>query len=87
MLPGRHRWDIDVVSGLSGRALARFRLAALSLAGHTDPERFVAEFSGTDRTVADYLLTEMLERQPVRSRICSCAPRCSTASAASWPTC
>ncbi len=43
---------------------AGLRLAALSLAGHPDPERFVAEFSGTDRAVADYLLTEMLERQP-----------------------
>jgi LuxR family transcriptional regulator, maltose regulon positive regulatory protein len=44
--------------------LHQLRLAALSLANHTDPERFVAEFSGTDRTVADYLLAEMLERQP-----------------------
>ena len=43
---------------------AGLRLAALSLVGHPDPERFVAEFSGTDRTVADYLLAEMLERQP-----------------------
>jgi LuxR family maltose regulon positive regulatory protein len=40
------------------------RLAALSLAGHPDPERFVTEFSGSDRTVAEYLLAEMLERQP-----------------------
>jgi LuxR family maltose regulon positive regulatory protein len=43
---------------------AGLRLAALSLAGHPDPERFVREFSGTDRTVAEYLLAEMLERQP-----------------------
>jgi LuxR family maltose regulon positive regulatory protein len=43
---------------------AGLRLAALSLADHPDPERFVEEFSGTDRTVADYLLAEMLERQP-----------------------
>jgi LuxR family transcriptional regulator, maltose regulon positive regulatory protein len=43
---------------------AGLRLAALSLADHPDPERFVEEFSGTDRTVADYLLVEMLERQP-----------------------
>jgi LuxR family maltose regulon positive regulatory protein len=43
---------------------AGLRLAALSLAGHPDPERFVAEFSGTNRTVAEYLLAEMLERQP-----------------------
>jgi hypothetical protein len=43
---------------------AGLRLAALSLAGHPDPERFVAEFSGSDRTVAEYLIDEMLERQP-----------------------
>ena len=44
--------------------VAGLRLAALSLAGHPDPERFVAEFSGSDRTVAEYLIAEMLERQP-----------------------
>jgi LuxR family transcriptional regulator, maltose regulon positive regulatory protein len=43
---------------------AGLRLAALSLAGHPDPERFVAEFSGTNRAVAEYLLAEMLDRQP-----------------------
>ena len=43
---------------------AGLRLAALSLAGHPDPERFVAEFSGSDRMVAEYLIAEMLERQP-----------------------
>ena len=43
---------------------AGLRFAALSLAGHPDPERFVAEFSGSDRAVAEYLLAEMLDRQP-----------------------
>jgi LuxR family maltose regulon positive regulatory protein len=43
---------------------AGLRLAALSLAGHPDPERFAAGFSGSERTVADYLLAEVLERQP-----------------------
>jgi LuxR family maltose regulon positive regulatory protein len=43
---------------------AGLRLAAISLAGHPDPERFVAEFSGSERTVAEYLITEMLGRQP-----------------------
>jgi LuxR family transcriptional regulator, maltose regulon positive regulatory protein len=42
---------------------AGLRLAALSLAGHPDPDRFAAEFSGTERTVAEYLLAEVLERQ------------------------
>ncbi|MFD7159090.1 LuxR C-terminal-related transcriptional regulator [Kribbella sp. NPDC059898] len=47
---------------------AGLRLAALSLAGHPDPERFAAEFAGSERTVAEYLLAEVLERQsePVR---------------------
>ena len=43
---------------------AGLRLAALSLTGHPDPERFVTEFSGSNRTVAEYLIAEMLERQP-----------------------
>jgi LuxR family transcriptional regulator, maltose regulon positive regulatory protein len=43
---------------------AGLRLAAISLTGHPDPERVVAEFSGSDRTVAEYLLAEMLDRQP-----------------------
>ena len=42
---------------------AGLRLAALLLAGHPDPERFAAEFSGTERTVAEYLLAEVLDRQ------------------------
>jgi LuxR family transcriptional regulator, maltose regulon positive regulatory protein len=47
---------------------AGLRLAALSLAGHPDPERFAAEFSGSERTVAEYLLAEVLERQPEEVR-------------------
>ena len=43
---------------------AGLRLAVISLTGHPDPERFVAEFSGSERTVAEYLVAEMLERQP-----------------------
>jgi LuxR family transcriptional regulator, maltose regulon positive regulatory protein len=43
---------------------AGLRLAAISLAGRSDPERFVAEFSGSSRTVAEYLIAEMLEGQP-----------------------
>ena len=43
---------------------AGLRLAVLSLAGHPDPDRFVREFSGSERTVAAYLMAEVLERQP-----------------------
>jgi LuxR family transcriptional regulator, maltose regulon positive regulatory protein len=43
---------------------AGLRLAAISLADHPDPEQFVTDFSGSERTVAEYLVAEMLERQP-----------------------
>jgi len=48
---------------------AGLRLAALSLCGHPDPERFAAEFSGTDRTVAEFLLAEVLDRQSEEVRL------------------
>ena len=48
---------------------AGLRLAALSLAGHDDPDRFAAEFSGSERTVAEYLLAEVLERQTEEVRL------------------
>ena len=47
---------------------AGLRLAALAAAGHPDPGRFAAEFSGTERTVAEYLLAEVLDRQDERVR-------------------
>ena len=47
---------------------AGLRLAAISLAAHPDPERFVSEFSGSERTVAGYLLAEVLEGQPPEVR-------------------
>lgn len=47
---------------------AGLRLAVISLVRHPDPERFVREFSGSERTVADYLLAEVLERQPPEVR-------------------
>jgi LuxR family maltose regulon positive regulatory protein len=47
---------------------AGLRLAALSLARHPDPERFVTEFSGSERTVAAYLLAEVLDGQPPEVR-------------------
>src|SRR5207245_2615138 len=43
---------------------AGLRLAVISLGGHGDPERFVAEFSGTERAIGEDLMAEMLGRQP-----------------------
>lgn len=48
--------------------VAGLRLAALSLAEHPDPDRFVSEFSGSERHVAGYLVAEVLERQPPNVR-------------------
>ena len=47
---------------------AGLRLAVISLVEHPEPERFAAEFSGTERTVAGYLLAEVLQRQPAEVR-------------------
>jgi LuxR family transcriptional regulator, maltose regulon positive regulatory protein len=55
------------VASLHGRTegwAAGLRLAAISMADHPDPERFVEEFSGGHRAVAEYLIAEMLDSQP-----------------------
>lgn len=44
------------------------RLAALSLAAHPDPGRFAAELSGSERTMAEYLLAEVLDWQRAEVR-------------------
>ena len=67
----RVRLDDDSLFQLHRRTegwAAGLRLAALSLAGHPDPRRFVAQFSGSERTVAEYLLEEVLARQPADVR-------------------
>jgi LuxR family maltose regulon positive regulatory protein len=43
-------------------------LAALSLRGHPDPDGFVRSFTGDERTVADYLIEEVLHQQPSAMR-------------------
>jgi LuxR family transcriptional regulator, maltose regulon positive regulatory protein len=43
---------------------AGLRLAALSLRGQSDVAKFVAEFSGSNRYVLDYLAEEVLDQQP-----------------------
>jgi LuxR family transcriptional regulator, maltose regulon positive regulatory protein len=43
-------------------------LAGLSLRGRPDPSGFIAAFHGDDRHVADYLVAEVLERQPEELR-------------------
>ena len=40
------------------------QLAALSLQGRSDPQQFLADFSGSHRHIVDYLVEEVLARQP-----------------------
>ena len=47
---------------------AGLRLAAMSLARHDAPGQFVAEFSGSERTVADYHVGEVLASRPPEVR-------------------
>ncbi len=47
---------------------AAVRLAAVSLRRHPEPARFLDEFAGTDRAVADYLISEVLARLPAQTR-------------------
>lgn len=58
----------DDVSALEDRTegwIAGLQMAAISLQDVTEPHTFVASFRGDDRYIADYLLEEVLQRQPV----------------------
>jgi LuxR family transcriptional regulator, maltose regulon positive regulatory protein len=47
---------------------AGLQLAGLALRDRPDPAAFVAAFAGSQRLVADYLLAEVLDRQPPSTR-------------------
>lgn len=47
---------------------AGLHFAALSLAGRRDVDEFIERFAGSDRHVADFLLDEVLDRQPEEVR-------------------
>jgi len=56
----------QAVAGLEERTegwIAGLQLAALSLEGRSDKERFVQRFAGSHRYLVDYLMDEVLERQ------------------------
>ncbi len=44
--------------------IAALQLAALSLRGRSQPAAFIASFAGDDRYIVDYLVEEVLNRQP-----------------------
>jgi LuxR family maltose regulon positive regulatory protein len=61
-------WALALLAERTEGWAAGLRLAAQSLAGHPDPERAAAEFCGSERTVSDYLLAEVLERLDEEAR-------------------
>jgi LuxR family transcriptional regulator, maltose regulon positive regulatory protein len=60
--------DIVLLRARTEGWAAGLRLAALSLRGQPDPHRFVTDLAGDDRSIADYLLKEVLNRQPEELR-------------------
>ena len=59
------------VATLEGRTegwIAALQLAALSMQGRDDVAGFIAGFAGDDRFVVDYLVEEVLQRQPEQVR-------------------
>ena len=60
--------DVEALHDRTEGWAAGIRLAALSLASESDRAGFLRRFAGDDRAVADYLLNEILDRQPDRLR-------------------
>ena len=60
--------DVETLYNRTEGWVAGIRLAALSLASESDRAGFLRRFAGDDRAVADYLLNEILDRQPDRLR-------------------
>jgi LuxR family maltose regulon positive regulatory protein len=56
--------DVRVLTEQTEGWIAGLQLAALSLRDEADPKAFVRRFAGPHPTVSDYLLGEVLERQP-----------------------
>jgi LuxR family transcriptional regulator, maltose regulon positive regulatory protein len=56
--------DIARLSDRTEGWIAGLQLAALSLQGHQDASAFIRAFAGDHRYIADYLVDEVLQRQP-----------------------
>jgi len=60
--------DITALEGRTEGWIAALQLAALSMQGRDDVAGFIAGFAGDDRYIVDYLVEEVLQRQPARVR-------------------
>jgi LuxR family maltose regulon positive regulatory protein len=56
--------DVATLEGRTEGWIAALQLAALSMQGRDDVAGFIAGFGGDDRYVVDYLVEEVLHRQP-----------------------
>lgn len=60
--------DVDALERHTEGWIAGLQLAALSLRGRADRAQFVRAFAGDHRYIVDYLVDEVLQRQPERVR-------------------
>ena len=60
--------DVAALEGRTEGWIAALQLAALSMQGRDDVAGFIAGFAGDDRYIVDYLVDEVLERQPASVR-------------------
>src|SRR4051794_37175240 len=60
--------DVAALEGRTEGWIAALQLAALSLQGREDAAGFIAGFAGDDRYIVDYLVEEVLQRQPQNVR-------------------
>ena len=60
--------EIAAVEGRTEGWIAGLQLAALSMRGREDVPAFIEAFAGDNRYVLDYLVEEVLQRQPARVR-------------------
>ncbi len=56
--------DVAALEGRTEGWIAALQLAALSMQGRDDVAGFIAGFAGDDRYIVDYLVEEVLHRQP-----------------------
>lgn len=56
--------DIAQLDAVTEGWVASLQLAALSLQNHDNPTAFIQRFQGDNHYIADYLVTEVLQRQP-----------------------
>jgi ATP/maltotriose-dependent transcriptional regulator MalT len=60
--------DIAALVGRTEGWIAALQLAALSMQGRDDVAGFITGFAGDDRYIVDYLVEEVLGRQPAHVR-------------------